>query len=101
MNVYELNTQPRNPTNNFTLKYCLFDTVKLTRNADKSEFTYSGQGIAFYGKGHWSFEKKLQQIIYIFWCNNASLSRIDNPKNNFLVVVERPTEGVSCIAGAT
>ena len=38
---------------------------------------------------------------YIFWCNNASLSRIDNPKNNFLVLVERPTEGVSCIAGAT
>ena len=58
MNVYELNTQPRNPTNNFTLKYCLFDTVKLIRNVDKSEFTYNGRGIAFDGKGHWSFEKK-------------------------------------------
>ena len=32
--VYELNTWPRNPTNNFTIKNCFFGTVKLTRNAD-------------------------------------------------------------------
>ena len=36
--VYELNTWPRNPTNNFALKNCLFGTVKLTR----SKFTYNG-----------------------------------------------------------
>ena len=40
--VYELNTWPHNPTNNFTLKNCLFGTVKLTRNADKTKFTYNG-----------------------------------------------------------
>ena len=40
--VYELNTWPQNPTNNFTLKNCLFGTVKLTRNADKTKFTYNG-----------------------------------------------------------
>ena len=33
--VYELNTWPSNRTNNFTLKNCLFGTVKLTGNADK------------------------------------------------------------------
>ena len=32
--VYELNTWPSNPTNNFTIKNCVFGTVKLTRNAD-------------------------------------------------------------------
>ena len=47
--VYELNTWPRN-ANYFKLKYCLFGTVKLTRNVDKSKFTYTGRGIAFYGK---------------------------------------------------
>ena len=53
--VYELNTMSRNPTNNFTRKHCLFGTVKLTRNADKSKFTYNRQGIAFGGKGSWNF----------------------------------------------
>ena len=40
--VYELNTWPRNHTNNFALKNCLFGTVKLTRTADKSKSTYNG-----------------------------------------------------------
>ena len=31
--VYELNNWPRNPTNSFPLKSCLFDAVKLVRNA--------------------------------------------------------------------
>ena len=35
--VYELNTWPRNPTNNFTLKNCLFGTVKLTKNTGESK----------------------------------------------------------------
>ena len=37
-----MNTWPCNTTNNFTLKNCLFGTVKLTRNTDKSKFTYNG-----------------------------------------------------------
>ena len=53
--VYELNAWPRNPANNFTLKNCLFGTVKLTRNANKSKLTYNGQGIAFDEEGLWSF----------------------------------------------
>ena len=40
--VYELNTSQRNSNTNFTLKSCIFGTVKLTRNADKSKFTYNG-----------------------------------------------------------
>ena len=38
--AYELNNWPRNPTNNFPLKYCLFGPVKLTRNVDKRKFIY-------------------------------------------------------------
>ena len=40
--VYELNTWPRNPVNNFSLKSCLFGTIKLVRNTIKSKFTYNG-----------------------------------------------------------
>ena len=47
--VYLLKTWPRHPTNNFALKSCLFGTVKLTRNADKTNFIYNTQGIAFVG----------------------------------------------------
>ena len=40
--VYELRNSPRNPTNNFPLKSCLFGTVKLVRNTIQSEFIYNG-----------------------------------------------------------
>ena len=41
--VYERNNWPRNPTNNFPLKNCLFGTVKLVRNAIKNKFTYNNE----------------------------------------------------------
>ena len=50
--VYELNNWPRNPANNFTLKNCSFGTLKLSRNGDKSKFTYCGRGIIFDGKDY-------------------------------------------------
>ena len=53
--VYELNTWPRNPVNNFTLKNCIFGTVKLVANTIKSKLNYNGRGIAFDGEGSWSF----------------------------------------------
>ena len=56
--VYELNTWPRNLAKYFTLKSCLFETVKLTRNANKSKLTYNGRAMAFDGKG---FNKKCRQ----------------------------------------
>ena len=39
--AYELNNWPFNPTNYFSLKICLFGTVKLVRAAIKSKFSYS------------------------------------------------------------
>ena len=41
--VQKLNTWPRNAANNFTLKNCLFGTMKLVRNTIKSKFIYNGQ----------------------------------------------------------
>ena len=53
--VQELTNWSRNPSNDFAIKNCLFDTVKLTRTAIKSEFVFSCQGIAFDGEGPWSY----------------------------------------------
>ena len=80
--AYELNTWPHNSTNNFTLKYCLFPTVKLTINAGKSKFTYNGWGIAFDGKDYWSFDSDTARNNMIFGVDNNSSPYIDNPKSN-------------------
>ena len=45
--AYELNNWLCDPTSNFPLNNCLFDTVKLVRNAIKCKFTYNGSAIAF------------------------------------------------------
>ena len=49
--VSELNNWPHNPINNCPLKSCLFENVKLVKDAIKSKFSYNGQGIAFDWKG--------------------------------------------------
>ena len=43
---YILNPWLRNFTY-FTLKNCLFRSVKLTKNADQDKYKYSGQSIGF------------------------------------------------------
>ena len=64
--VYELNSWPRNPTNNFPLKNCLFGTVKLERKGIKNKFTYNnGQGIAFDGERSWSFANDFDRNVII------------------------------------
>ena len=65
--VFELNNWPRNLTNNFTPENCFSGTVKLTKNGDKSEFIYNGQGIAFDGKETLSFGKGFAWKCCNFW----------------------------------
>ena len=82
--LFELNKWPLYPTNNVTLKNCLFGKVKLTINAGKSTFTYNGRGISFDGN------------VVLFCVDNISSSHTDdNKKNNFLVLSEGPTEGIN------
>ena len=88
------------PTNNFTLKNCLFGTIKFTRNVDISKFTYNCWGIAFDGKGYWSFENDPARNVIIFGDDNSSSFHLDNPQNNFLVLGKKPTEGINGSVGA-
>ena len=98
--VYELNNWPRNHINTFPLKNCLFDTVSLVRNARKSKFIYNGWGIAFDGKGSWSFGNDFSRNSVIFGVDNSSPSHTNNRKNNFLVLGEGPTDGLNDSTGA-
>ena len=83
--VYELKAWPCNSANNFTQKNCLFCTVKLTINADKSKSTYNGLGIALDGEGSWSFDNDFVRNAITFSADNSSLSHTDNRENNLCV----------------
>ena len=69
------------------------NTVKLTRNADKSKFTYNGRGIAFDRKGMWSFGNGLFRNVADFGVDNTSSYHTDNHKK-FSVLGQGPTEGI-------
>ena len=98
--AYELNTSPRNPANNFTLKNCLFGTAKLVRNTIKRKFIYNGRGIGFDGESSWSFGNEFARNAIIFAVDNSSSSHTDNWKNNILVLGEGPTQYVNDSTGA-
>ena len=53
--VHDLVSWPKIPLKNFTLKNYLFGATNIVKNSDKEKYVYSGYGIAFDGKGQWSF----------------------------------------------
>ena len=59
---------------------------------DKSKFTYNGWGIAFDGKGTWSFSSAFARNVVLLGVDNTSSSHTDNQKYNFLVLGEEPTK---------
>ena len=45
--VYDLDAWPRNPTNNFKFKNCLFGATTIVKNNDKKKYVYNRYGITF------------------------------------------------------
>ena len=86
--VHELNNSPRNPTVNL---------IKI-RNTAKSKFTYNGRGIAFDGKGMWSFGND--------FARNGKLLLLIIPdhliliKKHFLILGEGSSKGINDSFGA-
>ena len=62
---------------------------------------YSGYGIAFDGKGEWSFGNDSAKNVIIFGVDNKSSSHTNNLKNDFLILVEGPTFGINGSFGAS
>ena len=99
---YESDNWMCNPISNFTLKNCLFATVKLVISAVKSKFTYNGQRIAFDGEGSWGFGNDFARNVIVFDVDNSSSFHTNNRKNNVLVLGEGPIYGsISGSIGAT
>ena len=95
----ELNKLPCNPTNNFPLKICLFDTEKLLRKAIKIKLVYNGWGITFDGECYWSFNNDFAGNIAGFGVDNTQWSDTDQQQKKFLGLGEEPIDGINDSTG--
>ena len=76
--VYELDAWPRNPTNNFKFKNCLFGASSVVKKSDKEKYAYSDYGLTFHSAGSWNFDKDTAINVKIFSADNGSSSHTDN-----------------------
>ena len=95
--VYNVDAWPKNTTDNFNFKNCLFGATSAIKNSDQEKWIYSGYGITFHGAGTKSFNNYFARNFIIFGVDNSSPSHPDNRKNNFLVLGNGPT---FCIGGS-
>ena len=93
--VYELDTWPRNLTNSFKFKNCLFGATNIVRNSDTEKCVYSGYGITFNIAGSWSFDSDIARNFIISGVNNSSSCHSDSRKNKFLISDEGPNSGIN------
>ena len=72
----------------FYTKNCLLGATNVVKNSDKSQYLYSGLGIAFDGTVLWNFQNDSARNVVIFGVDNCSSSHTDNHKNNLLMFCE-------------
>ena len=94
--VYELdNTWPRDLNTDFTLKNCLFGSLKLTKNADSDKYSYSGYGIGFDSCSYFSLsDNTTERNVVIFEADMNSSVHTDNKGKDILILDEGPTQGL-------
>ena len=69
--VYYLDVWPRNPTNNFKIKNCLFEATGVVKNSDKEKYVCSGYGTTFDSAGSWRFHNDVAKNVRIFVVDNS------------------------------
>ena len=74
--------------------------TNVIKDNDKEEYVDSSYGIAFDGKGKWSFGNDFARNVIIFGVDNSSSSHTDNLKNDFLILGEGDTFGINGRFGA-
>ena len=83
-----------------TLENCLFGAVKLTKNADIDKSGYSGYGIGVDRHGRFSFGNGVGESIIIFGVDMSSLTKIENKKNDILILGKGLTQGLEITLSA-
>ena len=77
------------------LENCLFGAVVLIKRADIDKYKYSGHGIWFDRKGFFSHPSDgTGRNVIIFGVDMISSTKIDNKKNDILILCKGPTQGL-------
>ena len=77
------------------MKIVYFGAVSLTKNADIDRYGYSGYGIGVDRHGSFSFPGTgLGGNVIIFGVDVSSSTKIDNRKQDILVLGKGPTQGL-------
>ena len=69
--VYDLDAWPRNPTNSFKLKKCLFGATSIVKISNKEKYLYSGYGITIDSAASWSFNNSTARNVIAFGVDNS------------------------------
>ena len=89
--AYDLDTCPKNPSNNLKFKYCLFGANNTVKSSDNEKLIYSAYRITFDCAGSWNSDNNFARKVIIFCVNNTSPSNAANWRNNILVLGEGST----------
>ena len=81
--LYDLDTWPRNPTNNFRFKNSLFGATTIGKSSDKEKYVYKRCRIIFDSAGSWSFNNDFARNVIIFSDNNSSYLTLTIAKITF------------------
>ena len=88
--VYEI-TSDYKDINYPTLENCLFESLKLTKNADIEKYGYSRYDIGFDRETSFSIGNEIGKNVIIFGVDMSSSSKIDNRKKDILILGKGPT----------
>ena len=92
--VYDLDTWSRDLSTDFTLKDCLFGSVKLTKTADPDKYKYSSYSIGFNSCLFSSLpDNTMGRNVIIFGADMNSSVHIDNKRKDIFNLGEGPTQG--------
>ena len=79
----------------FYTRYCLFGSVKLTKNTNPNKYKYSDYGIGFDSHSELSFtDGSIGKNIIIFGADMTSYVHIDNKNIDILILGEGRTKGL-------
>ena len=93
--VYELNIWSQDLKAEFTLKYCLFKAVKLTKNANPNIYSYSRYIIEFDSRLIFSILNFNQgKNVAIFEADMSSHGHGNNKNKNVLILGKEQTKGL-------
>ena len=92
---YTLDRWSRHLNTDFTLRNCLFISVKLTKNVDLDKYKYTGYNIGFDSRSEFLFtERSFVKNVIIFGADMSSSAHVDNKGKDILSLREGPIQGL-------